>query len=48
MTNYDSIAKKYCLSRRIGNSFNRNNSITSVSSSEYNIGYNELNLKFYG
>jgi hypothetical protein len=31
-----------------GNSFNRNNSITSVSSSEYNIGYNELNLKFYG
>jgi hypothetical protein len=45
MTNYDSIAKNTVskLSENIGNSFNRNNSITSVSSSEYNIGYNELN-----
>jgi hypothetical protein len=52
MTNYDSIAKNTVskLSENIGNSFNRNNSITSVlSSSEYNIGYNELNtLNFMG
>jgi hypothetical protein len=52
MTNYDSIAKNTVskLSENIGNSFNKNNSITSVlSSSEYNIGYNELtSLNFMG
>jgi hypothetical protein len=51
MTNYDSIAKILFRFRpEYWKLFNRNNSITSVlSSSEYNIGYNELNtLNFMG